>query len=338
MRKLYSALTAALLLYAVMLAAPAALADTDPDYSTDLLTTSLTAYETGGLQDLLALPPKEMVAGEKLLLTARLAGTSDALRMPRMAIRVDAFEGENRYRSTVASINHDGEAYGTQYVTTRWVFTAPTSGTYTIKALAEATSLLEQPDGSRPHISPVQDLTYLQADPVHPDSAEWRDATSYCVNEMAHTAPKIPACGTLTPTVTVLDRTFDVPAGATKATALAELELSREYGSFPGGNGNIATSLRVQPLTATGAACGTMTTAPQNIGITSNKHHYRLNAKVVGASLMAPSNLIGRAKGRGVDVDEPCAKVRVYTILTHISGNPVGLEGPNETAGYILWN
>ena len=131
-------------------------AGTTADYTDDLLATRLVAQETGGLVPLLRLPARQLAAGEKVWLTARLAGRSDAVRMPRMAIRVDGVSSTGTQRSTIASINHDGQSHGTQYVTTRWLFTAPAAGSWTITARAEATSMLAQPDGSRPSILPVQ--------------------------------------------------------------------------------------------------------------------------------------------------------------------------------------
>ena len=119
------------------------------------------------------------------------------------------------------------------------------------------------------------------------------------------------------------------------ATAAVELELSREYGSFPGGDGNITVSVDVKPQ-VNGVACGKTTSASYTMAISSQLHHKRLNATVAGADLTTTLSTAKRKKYR-LKAGADCPQVKVITTLDHNSGNPVGLEGPAETASYILW-
>jgi hypothetical protein len=314
-------------------------ADTTPTYTDDLLTTRLVAPVGGGggLEPLLQLPARHFDAGERLWLTARLAGNSDAERMPRMAIRIDGVGPGDVQRSTIASTNHDGQAAGTQYVSVRWLFVAPVAGTWTITARAEATSLLTQPDGSQPSIYPQPGLTYLKSSVVHPQSQEWKSSKSHCVGTEPVTNPDIPDCADPVVTKTVMGSTIhDVPTGIDSATAPVELELSREYGSFPGGTSTMEVSIEVTPW-ALGAKCGQVTKAVYPVSISSQLHHKRLNATVAGADLTTTLTAFKR-KRAGLVVGAACPQVKVITRLTHTGGNPVGLEGPAETASYILWN
>ncbi|MGH3658226.1 MAG: hypothetical protein ACRDUA_16350, partial [Micromonosporaceae bacterium] len=213
---------------------------TSPHYTTDLLTTKIQAYRTGGLTPVLRLPDRTMRAGERILVTARLAARSNAARMPRMAIRVDAVGAGQVLRSPVKSINHDGADHGIQYISVRWLLTAPATGTYTITARAEATTYLEPV--AETHLTAVQDLTYLKLSDVGQTSVTWGDDHSGCVGARSHPDPDVPECGTARSRDTALARTVNT-GGATTATVLGDVELSREYGSYPGGTSAVEVTL-----------------------------------------------------------------------------------------------
>lgn len=287
-----------------------------PTYTAALLTTRLTACPASCQVPLLKLPARTFTAGQRVLYTARFAATNDYVRIARQALRLDA-TGAAVVRSTTASINHDGKSYGTQYVSVRWLFVAPVTGSYTITARAEATSNLSQPGGI--HLTPVRSLTYLSASTVHAKSLTWTGGTATCVNRQAvpKAAADIPACAVKRDRVSVT-RTVARAAG-TKAQYLAGLELSREYGSYPGGNGVLTVTMTAQPLTATGAKCGKAGVATWRPSITSNKHHYRLNGSATAAT-------------------GSCPRLALTLVLDHYAGNPVGLEGPAETDFQVLWS
>ena len=154
---------------------------------------------------------------------------------------------------------------------------------------------------------------------MHQASQEWLPTQSHCVGSMPVAKPDIPQCGAPVDHTVVMAKTWAKPVGTSSLTAAVELELSREYGSFPGGNGALSVTIMVQPWSTSGA-CGSERSATYKPSISNNKHHYRLNATVPTVPLGA------------------CTHAKVSTSLTHTSGNPVGLEGPAETASYALWS
>lgn len=282
-------------------------------YTEALLTTKLTACPASCQVPLLKLPARSFTAGQRVLYTARIAATSNHPRIVRMAIRIDA-TGAAVVRSTTASINHDGKSYGTQYVSVRWLFIAPKTGTYTITARAEATTML-----GAATLTPVRTQTYLKASTVNAKSIQWAVSAPTCVNSRAMplSAADIDACATKRDRA-VITKTVTRAAG-TKANWLAGLELSREYGSYPGGNGTLTVTMTAQPKTATGANCGKRGVASWRPSITNNKHHYRLN-------------------GSAVATTGSCPKLMLTLVLDHYAGNPVGLEGPSETDFQVVWS
>lgn len=293
-------------------AAPAS-AGTTADYTDNLLVSSLPSTEDGGLTALLQLPPRTMRAGERILLTSRLAGQSHAVRMPRMALRVDAVGAGQVLRSPVKAINHDGKAYGTQYVSVRWLFIAPVAGTYTITMRAEATTYLGPTT-----LTVVPGLTYLKVSRVGQTSVQWGDDQRGCVGAVAHPDPDNPACRTARSWADTLTQTVH-KGSATRATLIGDVELSREYGSYPGGNSRVSVTLAATPTAANGTPCAPrVTVTDPDVTITSNKHHWH-------QTMTLP------------DVNVSCGPLLwVKVTVDHLSGNPVGIENSTQSNGIAL--
>jgi len=290
-------------------------AETSADYTTDLKVTKLQATKTGGLTSILALPSRYMYAGDRLLVTARLAGKSNAVRYPRMAIRLDA-TGAATVRSPVKAINHRGKSYGTESVTVRWLFVAPVNGTYTITARAEATTYLAPVSST--YLTLVPTTTYLKAAYAGYESVTWAPGDDTCVGAKAHPDPDVAACGTKRTSVTVARKYVPIKAGVTTATFTTDLELSREYGSYPGGNGKVRVKFQVTPKNSDGTTCRSTSTVSRDLSITSTRHHWH--------ELKTLSNL--NVSG--------CAKAYVRTTVTHLGGNPVAIHDERQSNSIAL--
>lgn len=309
-----SALTGGLLINQSYADTPPAATGTTADYTTDLLTTRIQATRSGGLTAVLKLPPRTMRAGERILLTTRLAGRSNAVRMPRMATRIDAVGPGETMRSPIASINHDGKAYGTQYVSVRWLFIAPTDGSYTITMRGEATTYLEPVDETQ--LTVVPDLTYLKVSNVGQTSVTWGDDHTGCVGAVAHPEPKIPECRTARSWTDALTQLV-AKGTATTAVVIGDLELSREYGSYPGGTSRVQVTLQATPTAADGKPCAAKVSTSADVTITSTKHHWH--------QLM------------DLPVRISCGpKLWVKVTVKHLAGNPVGIEDRDESNGIAL--
>ncbi|MGH3489472.1 MAG: hypothetical protein ACRDP8_16405 [Actinopolymorphaceae bacterium] len=275
-------------------------------------TATLTATTAGGLTPVLKLPARSMAAGDKLLVTARLAGKTNAVRMPRMAIRVDA-TGAATLRSPVGAINHLGKASGTQYVTVRWLLVAPVDGTYVITARAEATTYVAPIATTR--LAVVRDSTYLKVSPAPAGSVQWGEAAKDCVGRKAITA--IPQCKVARTLTTAVPKVVNV-ARSTKTTVLADLELSREYGNYPRGISMVDITLGATPASTSGKACAATVKKTVRRSIISTRHHWRENLTLTDLKTTCGTHL------------------RVSATVKHVSGNPVTIENQTQTNAIAL--
>ncbi|MEQ7008391.1 hypothetical protein ABN028_19655 [Actinopolymorpha sp. B17G11] len=317
LRRTLAALTAAAAAATIAVACtpkPANAAET-ANYSTALAVTTLQAVEASGLTPVLRLPARTMAKGERILLTARLAGTSNATMYPRMAVRLDAISGATILRSPVKSINHDGKAYGVQAVALRWLLTAPVDGTYAITMRGEATTYLNTAT-TRLTIDPA--MTYLKASTVGQKSIQWGETAEDCVGRVNHPAPDVAACKTKRTSTSALPKTITRPTGVKAVTVVGDVELSREYGSYPGGSSKVNVSLTVNVRTSTGKVCATKTVTKTGLVITSRKHHF--HQQLTASSV--PTTCGG--------------KITTAVKVTHVSGNPVGIHGEKESNGIAL--
>ena len=313
MKKALMIILAALVLTLVgaMYPAPAD-AGTSLTSTTDLIATSLQATETGGLAPIMKLPATHYEAGERVLVTSRLAGRSSVDKYPRMALRVDA-TGAATVRSPVISRNHSGSSAGTQYLTVRWLFIAPTAGTYTITARAEATSYYKTTTARLLVVSG----TYLKLSTVNQKSTTWGPASDACVSGKAHPSPDYTACRTVQKSKDVL--VYNVRTrGYDTITAGSDLELSCEYGSYPGGTSKVSVTIYAKGINAAGKVCTPTKSVTKTISITSLTHHWHDNSTLAG-------------------MDVSCAAtVALRTRVTYLSGNPVAIHDKAQSNGFAL--
>lgn len=250
-----------LLVCSLGLSANSPAAATTTNYTTDLSRTVIPASsDRGTLAPIMHLSSRHMQAGESVLLTARLAATSNATRMPRMAIRIDANPIASdtlpywTYRSPWATTNHPGEAYGTDYISVRWLFVAPETDDYTFTTRAEATTYIEPV--SETELTIVPDLTYMRAQTTQPGSKSFQDASESCVGDRPHPSPDAPACTDPNELRSVHKATL-YPGANRPWTVVSDLELSREYGYTPGGDSVLDIRLYVWEKTTAGFTCKT---------------------------------------------------------------------------------
>jgi hypothetical protein len=291
---------------------PKASAITTPDYTDDRLTTSIHAKRVGGLTPVLRLPARRMAAGSKILLTTRLAARSNAVRAPRMAARIDAIGAGRVLRSPVASLNHVGRAGGIEYVVVRWLLVAPVSGTYTITMRAEATTVLEPVDRTR--LGVVRGLTYLRVSNVHQSARQWGDRAEDCVGRRA--IRSIPQCAVARRTTTALPQVVPI-RGTTRASVVGDLELTREYGSNPGGTSVVDVELSATPA-RNGVRCTPPRTQKRRVAITSSRRHQHINMTIL-------------------NINSTCGnQLPIVARISHLSGNPVTIHGWRESNGIAL--
>jgi hypothetical protein len=304
-------LAAVLSLLATILPSPAN-AGTTTTLTTDLVTTSLQATERGGLEPIMRLAARHYDVGERVLVTSRLGGKSTVDKYPRMALRVDA-TGAATVRGPVVSQNHYGKDAGVEYLTVRWLFVAPVAGTYTITARAEATSYYKTAE-TQLLIDPA--TTYLKTSATSTRSVGMGPANDSCVGHTNHPSPDYAPCADPRTSKDVNVKTVKT-YGLDKMSVTSDLELSREYGSYPGGSGKVKVTLYVRGVNSSGKTCVGTVTSSKTLSISSLRHHYH--------------------DARTVSLDTSCAvKVLMRTRVTHISGNSVAIHDDVQSNGAAL--
>lgn len=273
---------------------------------------TLQATKTGGLSPILS-TKRAMEKGERVLVTGRLAGRSNVDKYPRMAIRADAtMPGQAPVRGPVVSMNHYGRAYGTEYLTVRWLFVAPASGTWTITLRGEATTYY-QTDIARIY---AVDGTYLKLTKAHSKSSTWGPGSDACVGARAVPSPSdSSACRNPSKSVRV-NRKTSATAGET-FSVVSDLELSREYGSYPGGTSKVEITLYANQKTSSGNVCGTAVTKKYSQSITSRRHHVHKTMTLAGIKRCG-------------------SHVYTKTVVKHVSGNPVAIHDSKQSNAILL--
>jgi hypothetical protein len=305
-----SILLSALGLLAAILPNPA-LAGTSLTNTTALITTSLQASTTGGLSPIMKLEPRYYVKGERVLVTSRLGGRSTVDKYPRMALRVDA-TGPTVVRGPTISQNHLGQSKGVEYLVVRWLFVAPVAGTYTINARAEATSYYKT---AETQLLIDSATTYLKTSRTSSRSVGMGPANDSCVGRVKHPSPDYAPCASPRTRKDVNVKTVST-GGRDKISATSDLELSREYGNYPGADARVKVALYVRGVTPTGRTCVSRSQSA-TLTITSLRHHYH--------------------DMRTVSLDVSCAtKVYLRTRVTHISGNSVAIHDHVQSNGAAL--
>lgn len=234
-------------------------------YTTKLLTGTLRASEPS-YSSVLRLPDLTLEAGDAMLLVAKLAATSNVPRGPMIGARIICPGGGG---STYTTRNHIGRAHGVKRVTVRWLFVPPKDGIYRCELRGLALTML---DPETAVLKLVSGETRLEATQAHIDSAEWGDTDDSCVGSMA--IRSIEQCSSPTKATTVVRRS--VPVGrAYYVTVMGDIELSREYGGYPGGDSTIRLSLRATPTDADGRSCAPTRETSIERRISGTLHHVK---------------------------------------------------------------
>lgn len=312
-RRICSTALAALALAATTLVAtpgatPGAVADTvtdavNPGYresTNSLLTRTLRAAGGGPWQPVLRLPSIAARKGQKFYLQARLATTSNVARGPMIGARIVCLATGGGGGSPYTTRNHAGRDGGIRTVSIRWIFRAPADNTYRCEVRGRADTSIN------PEVAAltVQSSSFLRARSVSTSSRQWAVAKDACVGQQR--IPAHPQCGSVREKVTVLDRT--IRPGRTFAAG-ADVELTREYGNYPGGTARVRTTLTVVQLRADGRQCASPRRTSTDRAIDSNLHHVKVH-------LTVPNVIRSGAAGC---TDRFRARVHVRLL----SGNPV---------------
>ncbi|MEQ4209273.1 hypothetical protein ABN028_32485 [Actinopolymorpha sp. B17G11] len=252
-------------------------------------------------------------AGEKFYLFGRLAGRSNIVRTPLMEARVICAGAGG---SPWTARNLSGKAYGVESETGRWLLTVPKNGTFTCELRGRAATLLN-PAVARITLDPG--LTVLSMIRAPLLSMQWADPGETCVTRVRD--PEIPQCNVIRTSVTVLDELVPVVA-AQFANVLADVELSREYGYYPGGDATVRLTLWAVPVNGSGRPCGARREVTTTQRITGNLHHIKRNLTLIDVRVnLAPS----------------CgAMLRAGVTVNHVSGNPVTIHGVAYSNGIML--
>lgn len=270
--------------------------------TTQLLRGSIPA--TGGMAvPILRLPTRWMRAGQSIYVRGQMGATTNVPRGPMMGIRIICLGGSG---GTFTVRNHDGRARGIQYVVVRWVFTAPHNGNYTCELRAVSATMID-PRVARLNLVPGH--SRLAVSPVGPGAQGWFAGQDTCVGTRA--MPRLPRCSRARSAVFVMARLL--PAGSRRhVTAMTDVQMTREYGKYPGGPSRVRVTLEAIPATSTGRACAAPGTVSRTATITTFVHHYKVN-------LSLPGVRVNRGGGCGV-------RVLVRTRVDHLAGNPVTIH------------
>jgi hypothetical protein len=277
----------------------------------DLITTVLP--NTSATSPVLRLPPLPMRRGEVIYLKAQMGGRSNIVRTPMFGIRIICLGPGGGAGSVWTVQNHLGRAFGVDTERLRWLFVAPNTTSYTCTMHGVATTFVD-PTVARLTIDPA--TTILSATSVQPISTQWLQNTDTCVGSVPN--PEIPQCAVARRTVTVLQNTVPTQ-GARFANLLGDVQLSREYGAFPGGISTVDVTVRATPVNAAGQTCAPTRTITGRQVINNDLHHVKVNLNLLDVPVNQSASC-----GRSLRVD---------ATVTHLAGNPVTIDGPSYSNG-----
>lgn len=293
-------------------AGPAA-ARTTATFTTDLVTPTLSAAAGGPWVTVLRLPPLTLAANQSVYLYGQIAARSNAPRGPMIGGRIVCLAAGGGGGSTYSTRNHDGKSYGVQSVVNRWLFTSTRDATYNCELRGRAATYLS-PEQVSLLLEP--DRTLLRARIARPGAVEWRPAADSCVGRLA--ILEILHCTEPRQRTTVLKRDI-VMTGAKYANVVADLELTREYGLFPGGDSVVRTTLAARPVKPCGVPARK---AVQTKRISSGLHHLKVH------------HTIGKV---AVNYAPTCGKkLRVLVKVELLSGNPVTIHNQIYSNAIVL--
>lgn len=212
-------------------------------------------------------------AGKQYLFGGKWTATSSwgSLMETRVeAYPVGATSSSQRIRSSVASRNHEGTENGLppgtqRSISTRWLFTAPTSGDYVIELRADA----GRENHKEYYVDVVPQGTSLSLAGVYQRGLEWTqpDALRFG-NPNSPVSPRPRA-------VDALWKTYAVPAGTRSVQVWTGTGVSVES---TGGGAPLHARLTAyaRQLNATGAYCNVVSNTTEQL-ISGTLHHYRFN-------------------------------------------------------------
>ncbi|WP_020575281.1 hypothetical protein [Actinopolymorpha alba] len=297
----------------VLLAPVPATAATGGASTTKLLVTRLPA-EDSPLLTVLRLPPRTLSAGQTMSVYGRIAATTNVTRGPMMGARIICLGGGGGSPYTVR--NHSGKAYGVQTVVVRWLFVAPKDGTFTCELRGQAATMLDPP---ATRLDLVADSTLLRMVPASSGSQQWLDRGDSCVGRVG--IPDIQQCARPKAATTVMHRVIPT-ARAKNVTAVADVQLSREYGGYPGGPSTVKVTLEAMPANADNISCAPTKKTSATYTISGNLHHYKAN-------LSLPQIPVNQSSACGT-------RVRIRTRVDHLDGNPVTVHNYRYSNTYAL--
>jgi hypothetical protein len=260
------------------------------------------------------MPDMSLRAGQAKLIVGQLAATSNVSRGPMMGARIICLGGGGG--STYTTTNHLGKSTGVQTATIRWLFIAPKDSTYTCELRGVASTSVD-PDKAVLKLVPKQ--MRLDAATVNSRSREHGDGSDTCVGSKA--IPDIKQCSVARRTATFLGKTVSVGTAST-VNVLADVELSREYGPYPGGESKVRLTLRSTPLDRNGHRCGATTQGSRTQSISQNLHHVKPRLSLNGVPAYQSSSCGGR--------------IRVDVQAKWLGGNPVTVHNKTYSNGIVL--
>lgn len=276
--------------------ADAALADS----TNSLLTPTLRAANGGPWTSVMRLSPITARKGQKFYLQTQLATTSNVSRGPMIGARIVCLATGGGGGSPYTTRNHTGQAHGIRSVVVRWVFKAPADNTYRCEVRGRADTSLN-PDRAT---LTLQSSSYLRVRRVSGATRQWGDAGSSCTGKLR--IPGHKQCGTARQVARVLDRR--IRAGR-QFTIGSDVQLTREYGMYPGGTSKVRTTQTVVQLRPDGTACAAARRSNTESAIDSNLHHLKVHLTIANVD-------VSSARG--------CTNTfRVRTYVRSLAGNPV---------------
>lgn len=265
-----------------------------------LLTPTLRAAGGGPWTPVLRLAPITARKGQKFYLQTQLATTSNVTRGPMIGARIVCLATGGGGGSPYTTRNHTGKAAGVRSVVIRWVFKAPADNTYRCEVRGRADTSLNP---ARATLT-LQSASYLRVRRVSGATRQWGDSGSSCAGKRR--IPGHRQCATAREVAKVLDRRIRV---GRQFTAGVDVQLTREYGMYPGGTARVRTTQTIVQLRSDGKACAAPRRSRTETAIDSNLHHLKLHLTIANVKV---SSAAGCTK-----------RFRVRTYVRSLAGNPV---------------
>lgn len=270
------------------------------DSTSSLLTPVLRAAGGGPWTPVMRLSPITARKGQRFYFHTRLTTTSNVSRGPMIGARIVCLATGGGGGSPYTTRNHTGKASGIRSVVVRWVFRAPADNTYRCEVRGRADTSLNP---NRATLT-LQSSSFLRVRRVGGGSRPWGDAADQCAGKRR--IPGHRQCATARETVHVLDRRFRM---GRQFNLGSDVQLTREYGMYPGGTSKVRTTFTVVQLRSNGKACASPRRNRTETAIDSNLHHLKLHLTIANVKVSSAAG---------------CTKTfRIRTHVRSLAGNPV---------------